>query len=549
MLIGNAIFVLVSTSLAFQVQIINPMGGTLGGFPQNGPPRTPPATDCAASGTVVNALTGQPIVRAMVTMGGGNSGAATDSNGQWSVTNVTCGRFVPSASRPGFLTSNQGPQSIGMQPQIIQLVSGSPVRDIKISLMPEGSITGKVQDRNGEPIESAQIRALRVQVQNGVRMMNNAAGGSSDVQGNFRLGGLGTGRYIVCATSNQTTYPVGGGSGLVYQEDCYPGPVATGVSNAVPLEGGREMRVSLTLAELPGVHIRGTVSGAPTTGPGRGNVQLMRQSNGGGRGAPILPDGTFDLVGVAPGSYTVRANFPSPPGPVGRGGQDTAVAQVEVREADINGLVLAVQPPGSVTGTVRFELSNPQTPPNPNVNVNMNPAPVNGMIIGGSFPGQPQWDAAHLGFSFPEVQAGEYRINVGTPAMWVKSMTLRGQDILNVPFAVDGTTGPVEIVLSDQTGDLDISITDKDGQPAGGGVILKPSHGQTIMMRVAESGHITRKGLPVGDYTVWAFDDVNMVPWAENDWMTRYAGPSEKISIVQGNTSNLTMKRTVAPNE
>jgi hypothetical protein len=225
------------------------------------------------------------------------------------------------------------------------------------------------------------------------------------------------------------------------------------------------------------------------------------------------------------------------------------VAQVDVRESDINGLVLAVQPPASVNGTVRFELSNPQANPNPTVNVNMNPAPVNGMVIGGSFPGQAQWDAAHLGFSFPEVQAGEYRINVGSPAMWVKSMTLRGQDILNGPFAVDGTTGPVEIVLSDQTGDLDLSITDKDGQPATGGVILKPAHGQIIMMRVGDTGHAVRKGLPVGDYTVWAFDDINMVPWAEDDWMTRYAGPSEKMSIVQGNTTTLTMKRTIAHTE
>src|SRR6185437_12936017 len=74
--------------------------------------QAPPATDCAASGTVVNAVTGEPIARAMVSLSGqSNTGSATDSNGQWSVTNQTCGFISPTATHPGFITGFYGQQS------------------------------------------------------------------------------------------------------------------------------------------------------------------------------------------------------------------------------------------------------------------------------------------------------------------------------------------------------------------------------------------------------------------------------------------------------
>src|SRR5437763_817587 len=87
----------------------NGRGGGPVGMP--GAQAAPPAMDCAASGTVVNAITGEPIPRAMVTMGaalgiGAAVGAATDANGKWTIANTACGLRVPTAARPGFLPAN-----------------------------------------------------------------------------------------------------------------------------------------------------------------------------------------------------------------------------------------------------------------------------------------------------------------------------------------------------------------------------------------------------------------------------------------------------------
>ncbi len=51
-----------------------------------------PPSDCAADGTVVNSLTGQPLLRANVTPSSNDgSGASTDAEGKWTISHLTCG--------------------------------------------------------------------------------------------------------------------------------------------------------------------------------------------------------------------------------------------------------------------------------------------------------------------------------------------------------------------------------------------------------------------------------------------------------------------------
>src|SRR5580692_761898 len=79
--------------------VISPAGRIVlaPGFGQEGAvgagrPQVPVKTDCAADGYVVNAVTGEPIPRAHVTlMGGyGQSSVAADNSGHWSFSNVAC---------------------------------------------------------------------------------------------------------------------------------------------------------------------------------------------------------------------------------------------------------------------------------------------------------------------------------------------------------------------------------------------------------------------------------------------------------------------------
>jgi hypothetical protein len=528
-------------------------GGPAGGLRQQfGPPPPPPASDCAVSGTVVNAMTGEPIPRAMVTLGGADgAGSATDATGHWSISNTTCAaNRRATASRIGFIASQMAQATSGSRPTVVNLVSGSPVTGVKISLMPESSITGKVQDPNGDPIGSARIQALRVTVQAGERMLVNAASiPTTDSQGNFRIGRLPPGRYVVCVGSPELTYPVGGGAAMVYPDTCFPGPATSGISIAMPVEAGREVHTSFTLTPAPGVHVRGRVSGVPPTAL-RSNVQLIKLprnlSMGQSPNATVQDDGSFDIRTVLPGSYVATLNLQPNPG------QPPTIMQtpVEVGSADVDNVSLTLQPAGSLSGTVSYQLSNPATPANPPVAVNLRPSSSASFF--GAIP-QAQWDANHLSFDFANIQSGaELRLNVNVNGrdVYVRSATLRGQDILYQPFTLQGTAGPVDIVVSDDTGSIDVTVNDKDGHPApDASVILVSTSGLRRILTSGDEGHATQKTLPTGDYRAWAFDNIATVPYAEEEWMNQNAGSGEKVTIASGGSATVTIKRLAAPPE
>ncbi len=560
-------------------------GGVLG--QAGGQQAPPPPSDCAASGTVVNALTGEPIPRATVTLGQGN-GSSTDSTGHWSITNTACGTRIPNASRQGFIPVSQVLQSVSARPKPIDLVSGTPVNNVKISLMPGGIITGSVRDPNGDPVESAQVRIMRVNVQQGRRVMNQQGGSSTDLEGNFRIGNLTPGHYVVCAESGQITYPVGGGEAMVYRESCFPGPAEMGLTNSLAVTAGQEVRTAFTLTAQRGVRIRGSISGAPEqSGPGRGgNVQLTPMPVGGGgggigRGGAVTREGTFEITGVHPGSYMLRATFPGgqQSGPQ-TGPPPSTQIQIEVGDSDLDNVILAFQTPGSIEGFVRYELSQAAQASgaaNPNVNVNLTTA-TPGTPFFGPIP-QAKWDTAHTNFTFADAPSGLYRLNAsvnggnavpiggngaivtpygpasvntggtGVVGAYIKSATLRGQDVLNQGFSVDGKAGPIEVVVSDDVGAVDATVTDSDGKPVAASVMLLSKTGQRRIMTSGDDGHATSKNIPTGEYKAWAFDNINTVPYADDEWMSRNAGPGEPVPIASAGSANITLKLKAVPPE
>ncbi len=565
----------VMTFLSLQAQ--GGRGGTLGVLGVSGPNSSgqggqPIASDCAASGSVVNAVTGEAIPRASVNLGSANGvGTSSDAQGQWSVKNVTCGTHVATATRAGFIQPNLSALSAGAA-QRVNLVSGTPATGVKIQLLPEASISGKVVNSDGDAVESAQIRIMRATVQAGKRMLTNMGGGATDSSGSFRVGRLVPGHYIVCVDSSVTTFPVGGGESLVYQESCYPGPPSAGPSIAMAIEAGRDVRTGFTLQTARGVHVRGSVSGIPprvASAGGRGGppvvIQLLdRVSGNGGRGGQVMEkdgqDGTFDISSVRPGSYLLtaqRRQVGNQPETAQQIRLDVAQMDLEVGSSDVNGITLTLQPPGSVSGTVHYQLTPSSTPGlPPQLNVNLGPWQTSGPVFMPAPVPQAAWDADRMNFELAGVGAGEYRLSAnmggrgpGTSFAYIKSATLRGVDVLNQPLRVDGPMGPIEIVVSDAVGEVNATVNDADGKPAMGTVLLLGDNDQRIMVPADDHGAATRKNVPVGNYTAWAFEDVNSTPYAEDDWMRQNAGPGEKIAVTSAGSVSVALKRISAPGQ
>src|SRR5437764_15388206 len=105
------------------------------------------AQECAIDGIAVNAAGGAPIPRVNVSVIS-SKGAATsraDDNGRWHFSNMECGAFLVNGSRPGFV---QNVLHSGRDRKASEgtLVSGSPIHDFRLEMIPQAVLTGKVID-------------------------------------------------------------------------------------------------------------------------------------------------------------------------------------------------------------------------------------------------------------------------------------------------------------------------------------------------------------------------------------------------------------------
>jgi len=537
------------------------------------PPQQELPADCAASGTVVNGLNGQPLPRANVTPNSTNgSGTSTDAEGRWTISNITCGPVMFTGEKDGFIQNvygrlvAAGPRSNGGFPaKPVVLTSGSAATGLKIELMPEAVVTGRVVDDSGEPFSHAEVHVVESMVQNGRRITTNYNSANVDSTGAYRLSGLTPGRYFFCAMSNRVRYPVGGGPPTVYGESCFPGPVTTGAGAGLRIEGGQEVHADFTLSQVTGAHVRGTLSGGSS--PGRatpfGIIQMFKTDPNGFISAPgprqpqQVREGKFDIPNVMPGSYILRANLNV------AGETELATAFIDVGGSDIDGVSLVFQPGATVSGTLRIEDVAPPAPPptsqgngqpdsqqpqdtsgKPPVNININP-----IGIGGGRMGRIEWDAEHKSFSFSDVGSGKYRINVNVPGggYFVKSVRLHDHEIRTDGFIVDGPTGPIEIVVSNESGTIQGTVTDTDGNPAASQIILQCGDIPVVLGRSQDDGTVKIPNVPAGTCKAWAFDDGRNVEYADEEWMRRNAGSPADVVVTSGSAAQISLVRRVVP--
>jgi len=494
-----------------------PNGGGL--IPLQG--QQPSSFDCAADGTVVNSITGEPIARAHVNLsaGGSSYAASTDGSGRWALSNVGCARAQLIVTRTGFL---QNGSRAGGAVQQLSLVSGSPAHDIKAQLVPQSVAVGKVQDDQGDPVQNVQITAATSRVVDGKLRFQQAAAGQTNDLGEYRLAALPAGKYIFCAHVNSTVAPAT--SQTITADNCYPGPPEGGAASAMDLAAGRETKVDFTMAQVVAIHIRGSISGMPE---GRGiGVNLIRRGATEG-GAPNFPgqvrDGKFDFR-VPPGSYMLTADY------FEAGKRLTARVPVDAGSSDVDNVVVHLDTGFDVTGVVRVVSQSGRTPGQ--LGFMLKPSES----VAGT--GQLKWNPDHTSFTMAEMVPGSFRLDSNPPAgFYVASATLAGQDILNNEIPISQAAGPIEITLRDDGGSIEGDVVDAAGQPTAGIVMLLRGTARVTTAVAQAGGHFKLQSIQPGDYTVYAWDDVTSVQYGDPDWMRRNATGSVPVTVTAGQSS------------
>ncbi len=293
---------------------------------------------------------------------------------------------------------------------------------------------------------------------------------------------------------------------------------STSIENATPVEvqSGQELNIEMRMLSAQTFHIRGKVAG--TIPPGFLQLSLMPEKSSGrfiGGASILAKNGTFDIADVAPGSYRLTM-FSFFKGPKSFGSQI-----VTVGEADIDGVVLTIIPPGSLHGRVRLEGSAPSAsqwnPASARIELS---AAGDGPYIGRPPEVPPRQDGA---FVFEDVSAGIYRVHAsgGPEGAYLKSIRLNDQEVMNkdIDFS-QGVSGELEVVFRYSAAEVNGTVqlpqsasSGPSGQPAAVpvfDVVLVSDEGNPRQSSdTDQNGNFTFKELSPGQYHVYAFEQLN----------------------------------------
>ena len=310
-----------------------------------------PGATGTVRGKVLDATTKEGIRKATVTAmpatppagGGMRLGptpayrALTMDDGSYVIEGLPAGMYTVRAERAGYLPGGRTDHARAT------VAAGEEAKAEELLLARHGSVSGRVTDQDGDPVEGAVVRVIQAR---GRRGGSNQA--VTDDRGQYRIARLPAGRYRLEASKNVHASAAirAAGPGQPPQVDAptyYPG-VADAAGAAVILLGGGEEKTGMDIRLRRSAAVR--VSGR-LTGELQANmplaVNLAGESGSQFWSAIVGADGGFVFENVLPGEYQLFAQ---------QGRPDRTYSgrmRLRVGEQDVTGVDLAMAPQARVT--------------------------------------------------------------------------------------------------------------------------------------------------------------------------------------------------------
>ena len=528
-----AIFLGYAVFAATQVFNFGPNGGQLTPPPSN----TPPEKRCVLAGHVVNALTGEPVKKAEIslrTQNGGNAGMSfspisrqgysttSEADGTFRMEGIEPGNYNLTGIKAGFLHTNYGAKKPSQAGTVLSLSPGQQMTDVSFGLYPQAVITGKVVDSDGDPVTGGMVQAVRQTWMRGkLRYMPHGVGQVNDV-GEYRIANLSPGKYYLSVQQppmgrmgTQGANPAPGKPDTRLVRTYYPGATTPDNATTVEVKAGQDLTgMDIRMQSAQTYHIRGKVAGSLPEG------STISVSPRGDQWFPffgghdnVKPDGTFDIAGVAPGSYIL--NYFVLSGNIRSAGHQN----VDVGEGDVDGVTLAVSAPGSLRGTVRVE-GAPQAGTAQvdasNIHISLMPSEMGGMM--GPMPNA---KAAKDGsFTLDNISPGKYYVQANAPkGTYLKSVRYGSADVTGKELDLSsGAGGEIEVVYRYGPGEVDGTVQQPQNSAAQSAVtaqiLLVPNtlnaDGSGVRFGSTNTnGGFTMAEVPPGHYRAYALEEMN----------------------------------------
>jgi hypothetical protein len=272
---------------------------------------------CVFEGTARNSVTrlavGKVAIRLVAAGAQVGYAGSTNAAGAFRFEGILPGDYQVEVDRAGFTREWSLTGKSGRAGSKLRFAPGQTVTGNDLWLTPESAVTGKVLGPDGEPLADAVVVLIAPKWRQGKRVYEEQQGARTDGTGQYRFTGVAPGRYLVYA-ARPSQGP------LAYSILEAPGKPEMRIAgryhpNAPQLEGAAALEVrageeisgiDFRLPMVPVFHLSGKppAENASIFLDKRNHDQALRWEE---ERASIKEDGSFDIAGVAPGSYFLYA--------------------------------------------------------------------------------------------------------------------------------------------------------------------------------------------------------------------------------------------------
>jgi Carboxypeptidase regulatory-like domain len=277
-------------------------------------------------------------------------------------------------------------------------------------------------------------------------------------------------------------------------------------------------------------------------------------------------NGVFEVSNVVPGTYTLRVSgYPDWNAPLDKSAiaavrttsdlygaafnrATTAEIPIEVSAADVTGVNVTLTPGVRVPLKVSINGNDVSTLKDfEKLRISLTPKSRSYDESGGQLGPL----TAEGNGTIDKVANGLYRVGMesGIPEIYIKEATFDNMDALNGFIQINGPpSGALRVVLDDKPGRIDGTLMDSVSKPvAGVQVILIPEKNRyrTESFKFADTddkGRFTFRGIPPGDYRVYAWESIEQYDYFDPDLLSRYEQQGRFAHVTEMSQENIDVR-------
>lgn len=450
--------------------------------------QSPADQKCRVEGTVVSSTTGSPLKKAAVTLDAGKAEQTviTGEDGRFAFDNLEADDYTLRTIRAGYLKP--------LETRVV--LQAGEKKSLTVKLTPQGIISVRVVDEDGDPVTDAGAELSRVVVAGGKRIHAGFSEGADvDGEGVNTFTGLKPGDYLVAGEPHaEQGNPVLAGYVTTY----YPGVTDSTLATVIHLPPGGEVRnIEIRLARAATHRVRGKISGDAAHLSGR--LELTSEAED---FSAQIDKGGFVFPHVPPGSYILHSWGYTSAGYMFSAANAFIRQTVEVGDADVDGMVAQTMPRSELTGVFHFGDLKALKPPRIQFDPFFFGVPGNNRI-------EPPVDATGTFRSM--LGPDRFRISVRDlpDGAYVKSIRYGTVEVEDQLDLMGGAGAPLEITLAPDAGEISGTVRDDrdEAVPYHDVKLWSDGAGSLRGDATASDGTFTFKNLAPGEYHVAAWED------------------------------------------